>query len=144
MLPITYKYFHSYKGRNVLPGQRVEVYRNLRYKNESVYSVRDPETRLVLGHSKTLLLTNCNFIVQETGRQRVLREKRKNVHAWIEGNFGIVHNDDEEIFGNGAKVTYNPYQNERFVREADGGGIRPVFWANLVWIDENVVFASGL
>ena len=139
-----YKYFTSYKGRNVAPGHSVQVYRNLKYKNEAVYSIRSINSGLVLGHATTLLLSTCNFVVSQVGRKRVLREKRRNVHAWIEGSFDIIHAGDENIFSNGIPVRYNPYLNETFVRVYEEGETGHILSANIVWIDETGVYASGL
>lgn len=141
-----YKFFNSYKGRNVLPGQRVQVYRNLKFKDRVIYSVRDAKTGLVLGHAETLLLSRCWFIVREKGRQRVLKERKKNVHGWIEGSFGIVHAGDDRIFSEGVKVTYNPYENESFMVHSSTteDGKLPIFKSNVVWMDEKDVIASGL
>lgn len=137
-----YKFFNSYKGRNVLPGQRVEVYRNLKFKDRIVYSIRDAKSGLVLGHATDLLLTNkCKFVVKEVGRQRVLKEKKKNVHAWIEGSFGIIHAGDDKIFGDGTPVRYNPYTNSHFEMSDCG---EPIVGANLVFIKEGLVSASSI
>ncbi len=135
------KFFESYKRRNVHAGQRVEVYRNLKFRDRIVYSVRDAKTGLVLGHAENLLLSRCKFIVRQVGRERVLREKKKNVHAWIEGSFGIIHCGDDMIFNDGIGVRYNPYTNSEF-EMADCG--EPIYKANVVWIDEGLVKASGL
>jgi hypothetical protein len=36
---------------------------------------------LVVGHALSLRLNNVLFQVNEAGRQRVIKEKKKNVHA---------------------------------------------------------------
>lgn len=36
----------------------------------------------MVGHRATVYLTDVTFRVYDTGRQRVLREKKKNVHAF--------------------------------------------------------------
>ena len=135
------KFFESYKGRNVLPGQRVEVYRNLKFKDRVIYSVRDAKTGLVLGHASNLLLSRCEFVVKEAGRQRVIKEKRKNVHAWIQGSFGIIHYGDDRIFSEGTRVSYNPYTNTHFELAECG---EPVMGANIVFIQEGIVTASSI
>jgi hypothetical protein len=67
---------------------RVQVYRNLHKSNETgaVYSVRDKKSRKVISHQQWLVLDNVKYYVSDKGRARVLREKKKNVHAWIEGD----------------------------------------------------------
>lgn len=138
------KFFDSYKGRQIPVGERVEVYRNLKFKDRVVYSIRDRKSGLVLGHASNLLLSDCYFVVKEAGRKRVLKEKKKNVHAWIEGSFGVIHAGDDRIFSEGIRVKYNPYQNQTFVREYEEGETSHILWANVVWIDEMDVVASGL
>jgi hypothetical protein len=49
--------------------------------------------------------------VSEAGRQRVLREKKKNVHAFIEGErLPFVPSS----FTYDSTVSYNPYKNPTF------------------------------
>ena len=55
-------------------------------------------------------LENVTFKVSEAGRQRVLREGRKNVHAYIIGD--LV---DGRPLTEGETVTYNPYKFSSFV-----------------------------
>lgn len=55
-------------------------------------------------------LENVTFKVSEAGRQRVLREGRKNVHAYIIGD--LV---DGQPLTKGETVTYNPYRFSSFV-----------------------------
>lgn len=138
------KFYESYKNRNILPGQRVEVYRNLKFKDRVVYSIRDAKTGLVLGHAENVLLSRCLFIVKQAGRKRVLKEKKKNVHAWAEGSMGVIHFGDDKIFSDGFKVKYNPYKNLTFVREYENGEETHILMANVVYINQDGVFASGL
>ena len=57
---------------------RIEVYFNLHKK---VFSVR--QGGRVLHHSPCVVIHNPRFVVQDGGRRRVLREGRKNVHAFV-------------------------------------------------------------
>lgn len=95
------------KGRTITAGQKVKVYYNL---HKHLFSVADAKTGLVIGHSPTVQLKNVAFKVSEAGRQRVLREQRKNVHAYVVGEY-IGHGEGNEA--NQAK--YNPYKYESFV-----------------------------
>jgi hypothetical protein len=88
-------------------GQKVFVYFNLHKK---LFSVRDHITGLVVGHTDMIALENVTFKVSEAGRQRVLREKRKNVHA---GVLGTVK--DLPIAPPGHAAFYNPYKYSSFV-----------------------------
>jgi hypothetical protein len=67
--------------------------------------------------------TNPQFIVSQAGRQRVLAEKRKNVHAFVRGfvEFSLAkvlgeHNLTNCLDELGWKrVKYNPYKFSSFV-----------------------------
>ena len=104
--------------------RRVYVYRNL---HKACWSVR--QDNLVKMHTETLVLFDCQFRVAKKGREKVLREKRKNVHAGISGYIDTFEVDDwENNHPNTARVRYNPYKHETFV---DSGGA-PVFWSRSV------------
>lgn len=83
---------------------RVRVHYHLRKK---VWSIIDPKTRLVIRHADTVTLADARFRVSEAGRQRCLRDKTRNVHAWVEG----------ELLATGNRLTataektarYNPF-----------------------------------
>ena len=57
---------------------RYYIYWNLHKK---MWSVRHKGK--VIAHSREIHARDCEFKVSEAGRQRVLREKRKNVHAYV-------------------------------------------------------------
>jgi len=90
------------------PKKRVYVYFNLHKK---VWSVR--QGGLVVEHTKNIMLKDCRFLVSEAGRKRVLREKKKNVHAGVSGY--VVDSIPEYKVYSEAKITYNPYMYKGFV-----------------------------
>lgn len=98
----------SYKGRTVAKGQLVEVYRNL---NNGYLSIRDYKTKKVLAHAINVELQGVTFKVHQKGRERVLNEKRKNVHAFAIGRYM----GNPERFTGQTRVTYNPYKFKSFV-----------------------------
>ena len=66
----------------------------------------------VLHHADEVHMHFPCFKVSEAGRQRVLREKRKNVHAFVEGIIG----DPMRLFpADLQRVSYNPYKAGTFV-----------------------------
>ena len=69
-------------GCEVAP-DRVKVYFNLQ---KDCLSVIDAETGLLYCHAHRVEIHNAEFRVQPAGRERVIREKRKNVHAYIIGD----------------------------------------------------------
>lgn len=128
--------FIPYKGRTVSPGQRVKVYRNL-HKDGAVYSIMDAKTRRVLGHSSTLVLNDCTFNVSQAGRERVLKEQKKNVHAFIIGNYEEYDENADET--SGIFVEYNPYKNKTF--ESRWSGVS-IYKANTVIVRYSYVLAT--
>ena len=105
----------------------VEVYKNL---NRDCFSVR--QGGIVRFHTKIVCLKNVTYKVSEAGRQRVLKEKRKNVHAFVVGT--ICHSDEvsKETFPfTAAWVSYNPYKNDSFYVVGDGQKIKKSQYADL-------------
>ena len=100
---------------------RVFVYFNLHKKCFSIKALEGDRKGRVVAHSTTVLLEGCKFKVSEAGRQRVLREKRKNVHAGVTGtwiNADRVESCYEFLSMVGRLVTYNPYKYDSFVIKA--------------------------
>ena len=91
--------------------QKVFVYRNL---HKNCFSVKCVKTGLVIAHVDEIVLENVTFKVSQAGRQRVLREKRKNVHAGVQGTW--VKNETAVSLKH--SVTYNPYKYDSFVEKA--------------------------
>lgn len=95
---------------------KVEVYFNLHKK---LFSVRDCKTGRVFAHSKYVTLRNPKFVVRQAGRNKVLQERKKNVHAFVRGELEDLFNtgldDLVECVTQGKAVTYNPYKYASFV-----------------------------
>lgn len=97
----------------------VFVYWNLHRECWSVKALDGPCKGKVIARKSFLALKNVTPKVSEAGRQRVIREKKKNVHA------GLVGERVEHIFGsarelravlnNQEKLRYNPYKYRTFV-----------------------------
>lgn len=97
----------------------VRVYWNIR---RAAWSVVDKSTGRVACHADEVSLRDCKFVVQLAGRKKVLEQKRKNVHAFVDGKVdGIVVSDTNsriernDFSGGGLKkipkrVRYNPYK----------------------------------
>jgi hypothetical protein len=95
---------------------RVYVYYNLHKKVLSVKALEGPEKGRVIHHATMVVLEGCTFKVSEAGRQRVLREQRKNVHAGVVGTLVAVTGEKAYFpYMRSTEVTYNPYKYETFV-----------------------------
>ena len=132
-------------GVEVAP-DRVKVYYNLQ---KDCLSVIDAETGLLYCHAHRVELHDAKFRVQLAGRNRVIKEKRKNVHAYIVGKChdigevpkeryhlvrGKVESYDicqcegtmwcDECVPESAEqfrhATYNPYKYDTFVDDVSG------------------------
>ena len=118
---------------------RVFVYYNLHRKLWSVKALEGPRKGLVVLHSHAVLLQDATPKVSEAGRQRVLKEKRKNVHAGIVGQLVPMGAEGGfPGFPGGAEVTYNPYKYVGFVYRQDE---RPYTGSDYALLTEKRVFA---
>tara|TARA_A100001391_G_scaffold162151_2_gene121124 strand:+ start:229 stop:636 length:408 start_codon:yes stop_codon:yes gene_type:complete len=107
----------------------VRLYRNLR---EKCWSIQ--QDGLVKAHCKRAWLSDCQFHVNENGRQRVLKQRKKYVHAYIIGNlFGWPI--DSRDWPKRKVITYNPFKYSSFVT-LDG---EPVKRAKYVKADINAI-----
>lgn len=112
---------------------KVFVYFNLHKKCWSVKALDGEKKGRVIMHTQELSLRDITFKVSEAGRQRVLAEKRKNVHA------GVVGYLDEPVAGKEwTLVRYNPYVAGHFFNCDNGHPVHTADWAVLadrkVWI----------
>jgi len=103
--------------------KRVYVYFNL---HKHCYSVR--QSGKVVGHMDKVCLSDVRYLVSEAGRQKVLREKRKNVHAGLSGYFV----DSVPVPWSSFDVTYNPYKYDSFVDVDDR---EPVERSDFAYLD---------
>ena len=105
---------------------RFRIYYNL---HNHKWSIRHG-CGLVIGHADGVVMTDVSPVVSEAGRQRVMEEKRKNVHAFLEGKVvsvlgfvpykgreeppyhaGMVLESFVEEF---RPISYNPYKRGEF------------------------------
>jgi hypothetical protein len=119
----------------------VWVYRNLKHGKEArpLYSIM--RNGRVIARRHRVLLTDATFVVREGGRQRVIREGRKNVHAFVKGRlvgrkgaWGIDANTRRDL---PVRLTYRPLQASYF-QTIDG---HPVKAARGVLLNERGITA---
>jgi len=124
-------------------GDRVEIYRNL---HNNTFSVRrDGKVVRHIENFEIVRLTDAKFAVQPAGRAKVIREKKKNVHAFIRGTVdkegGYLGQDPpHEIF----EVSYNPYESDKFLKEPNTTTRRkiPIYTAPRVAISHGKVYVN--
>lgn len=112
---------------------QVYAYFNLHKKLWSLRGADGLERGYVLAHASNVELADCTFHVSESGRQRVIRDQQKNVHAGIIGTLVgmtgkvtevgkaramyLLYDDPEdaiEVTEEYEPITYNPYVSGRF------------------------------
>jgi hypothetical protein len=97
-------------------GQKVFVYYNLRSHVWSVKALTGPNKGLVIAHAEYVTLKDAVPRVSEAGRQRVLKEKQKNVHAGIVGQWVPY----EPPASHSLAISYNPYKGPTFEFRSNG------------------------
>ena len=88
---------------------KVDVYWNI---NKKCFSIKDCKTGKVTGYTDAIRLVKAQFIVRKAGRDRVIREQQKNVHAFVRGYIEAkaTITPTSEIRG----ASYNPYKRGSF------------------------------
>jgi hypothetical protein len=107
---------------------RVKVYWNL---HKRCFSVQ--HRGRVIAHAEAIALQDVEFRVQQGGRQRCIRENRKNVHAFVTGKLLVEEGRNREVqpmCSEMVEVAYNPHKYATFVRR-DGPEV-PVKFAEAV------------
>lgn len=99
------------------------IYRNLHRTH--VFSIR--ERGRVVDRLVDFVAHDVRFKVNELGRLRVIRERQKNVHAFV-----VAQRVSKGSFELGSLVTYNPYSADTFM--CDGEPIH---------VADAVIFTNG-
>lgn len=120
----------------------VDVYFNL---HKDLFSIKSRKTGKVIMHSEKVYLGLPSFIVQPSGYRRVIKEKKKNVHAFVRSdNWTVVDTPKWVPEFEWEKIRYNPYEGPYFQDEL-GGKVDSAVQAKLVLIDgKPKIFGIGL
>ena len=119
---------------------KVDVYRNLHNGMYSIKARTGKHRGRVIAHAKAVWLDDVEFVVSEAGRARVLREKKKYVHAFVRGTLSTFIKASRKnrieysefldagigsgvscepkfnaMSEHGEEFTYNPYRFSTFV-----------------------------
>lgn len=118
-------------------GQTARVYRNLNNHKISVQLKVPGKGWLVAGHVTEAVLAGVTFHVSESGRQRVLQKRCKNVHAYAQATLiGAVRPDVEATID----LKYDPYVDTCFVQRHTQ---QPVKSCRYLVVRDNRVFVSA-
>lgn len=136
---------------------RVFIYWNLHRECWSIKALEGPSKGRVIAHASAWAISHgVQFKVSGAGRQRVLREQRKNVHAGVVGDLEAwvsIHTasgagplehlhrpsvfERENLDACNAQpfvwqVTYNPYKGPTFITRENG---EPITGARAAWAE---------
>lgn len=116
---------------------KVDVYKNLHEDCISVRSRESEDYGRVVAHRPCVTIVDAEFVVQPSGREKVVQSGVKNVHAFVRGEW----NDDEKVQVADAKVDYWPKHEGQFIEVESE---RPVDGARRATVTTNGVLAKGL
>jgi hypothetical protein len=108
------------------PKKKIRIYRNLNASHNGEKGFWSVKQGTVKCHCQDITLQNVNFLVNEKVRQRVVLNKRKEVHAYVEGFLAPRIFNVISFTNQGHAVTYNPYTCDEFMC-----GDAPIVGANL-------------
>lgn len=117
---------------------KVFVYRNLHKNCWSVKALEGDNKGRVVHYAQNVMLSDCTFKVSKAGRERVLRERSKNVHAGVVGELLHINMDSDDVYmPHSVPVTYNPYKYDSFVNITDEGVAEQVSSAWYVYLAQD-------
>jgi len=133
---------NSYRDQIALlnPEKPVRVYRNLQRKFDGENGFWSVKQGVVRFHCQQIFLKNVTFPVNERVRLEVVRDEVKQVHAYVQGFLC----ERPTYYDGYQEVTYNPYNNKRFVCEH--GEVISAETCNLIRLSDGKmrVYASGI
>lgn len=109
--------FIGFKDRTFSLNDKVKVHRNLNNGLWSLTATTGEHKGKVIYHCAQISLSNVVFKVSAAGRNRVLQEGRKNVHAWCIGTLQSLSEPEGFSYQTAKQVTYDPYKYGFFYQE---------------------------
>jgi hypothetical protein len=137
-----------FKDRELNLEKPVKVFRNLsrKFKGEKVYSIM--QGGRTVAHARALMLRDATFHVNENGRQFVITNKKKIVHATVKGfitDSGMGTDATRMVERKEhlpAIITYNPYTDTHFMCKNLRVDPKPITGASVVAFNSMGVSAA--
>lgn len=124
-----------YRKRHFSVGDVCKVYRNLNNRKFSIMATSGQFKGKVVAHADCLTLINVSFKVSLASRERALREKTRNVHAF---SIGIIDSLDTQCHDNTLEaVTYRPFERNCFYRISDN---KPIESCSKLYLNNGKAF----
>lgn len=117
------------------------VYYNL---HKHLFSCKDIKTGLVDKelYSTNIKMYDCKFKVSKKGRERVIKEQKKNVHAGVVGTVIATSTFDiDDKLANLTELTYNPYLYDSFIVK---NSKQKVVSAEIVYLLNKKIYAKNV
>jgi hypothetical protein len=130
-----------FKGRSIDETKEIKVYRNL-HKTGKWYSIK--QDNLVVGHAKRLCLSKPRFLINQSGKQRAIKEQQRNVHALIIGYLRKSGMGTTAAGNLKVKIKYDPFKPYGFYNDNLTINRLEIKSAEFCIINENGVSAAYL
>jgi len=135
----------GFKDREYTLGMSVRGYRDLNSKNSELFSIQGkggPLSGKVIDHSVSVAIDDATFNVRAGGQRRTRVEKRRCVHAFVEGQLTQVKKDNiTTLDSDWIEVTYNPFYTDTFIEKSSD---RAVYKAKKAILQQGSVWCKGL
>lgn len=112
---------------------KVAVYFNLTKNIFSVQSREKESYGRVIDHVESVVLKAPKFVVRQSGRNKVIKDQQKNVHAFVVGTVsetGVERDSSMPVLLEEV-ITYNPYKSGSFVKLETGSAVNSAEFAIL-------------
>lgn len=103
--------------------------------HKQCFSIRLASTRKVAGYMDRVVVSEVRFPVSTSGRLRVLKDRKKNVHAFVLGKYKQELQNLSRL--NFREAYYNPYRVQSFV---DRETSEPIEYADLAICENKKVY----
>lgn len=115
------------------PGQKVRVYRNLNNGQFSIVMLEGEFKGKVVGYAPAVGIEGVTMHITKQ-RDRTLKEKQRNVHAWIHGRYLGCADRPPLPYKQGKRVTYMPFVKGYFFARTRPD--KPITQLNDAWAFE--------
>lgn len=102
---------------------KVLIFKDIKNKRWTIW---DEHKKKHIGYADEIFLENCQFIVIEEKRQKILKSNKRFPHAWVLGEISSKKHVKKN------EISYNPFLSSCFLEKE-----KPVFKRNKLIFDSN-------